>query len=210
MRAPLVALGLAAVALSAGAVVLVTAAPAWAHSAIVASTPEDGETLTELPEAFSVTANETLLDLGGQGVFQLQIRDAAGGYYGDGCVSIVDATMSADPVLGASGAYTMLWQVVSADGHPVSGEIPFTWEAPAGFEPATPHVAVPVCGEDPDATPTPTPTDGEAATDGEATNPWVLPITLGTALLAVLAAMRALRIQQKQRALQRLEPPKAD
>jgi len=202
MRAPLLALGLAAVVLSAGAVVLVTAAPAWAHSGIVASTPEEGATLTELPEEFSVTANETLLDLGGQGVFQLQIRDADGGYYGDGCVSIVDATMSAEPVLGTSGDYTMLWQVVSADGHPVSGEIPFAWEAPAGFEPAPSHVAAPVCGEDPDATPTPVPAD-----EGEGTNPWVLPITLGAALLAALVAMRAARIQMKQRAAQRLQPP---
>jgi methionine-rich copper-binding protein CopC len=203
MRAPLIAVGLAAVALSAGAVVLVTAAPAWAHSAIVASTPEDGETLTELPEAFSVTANETLLELGGQGVFQLQIRDADGRYYGDGCISVVDATMSADPVLGESGDYEMLWQVVSADGHPVSGEIPFSWEAPAGFTPATAHATVPVCGEDPDATPTPTP----LAPD-QAASPWALPITLAAALVAVLVATRAARIQQKKRALDRLQPPK--
>jgi methionine-rich copper-binding protein CopC len=201
-RASLLALGLAAVVLSAGAVVLVTAAPAWAHIGIVASTPEDGETLTALPEAFSVTANETLLDLGGQGVFQLQIRDAAGGYYGDGCVSIVDATMSAEPVLGASGDYEMLWQVVSADGHPVSGEIPFTWEAPADFEAATPHDAVPVCGDDPDAAPTPAP----LAPTQEA-SPWALPATLAAALVAVLVATRAARIQQKRRALDRLEPP---
>lgn len=199
MRFPVAAVGLVTLA---GAVVLVTAAPAWAHSVIVASTPAEGETLTELPEAFSVTANETLLDLGGQGVFQLQIRDADGGYYGDGCVSIVDATMSADPVLGESGDYEMLWQVVSADGHPVSGEITFSWEAPAGFEPAASHAAVPVCGVDPDATPTPAPSEG-----GEAVNPWVLPVTLGMALLAALVALRAARIQMTQRAAQRLEPP---
>lgn len=202
MRFPVAAVGLVTLA---GAVVLVTAAPARAHSVIVASTPAEGETLTELPEAFSVTANETLLDLGGQGVFQLQIRDAAGGYYGDGCVSIVDATMSAEPVLGESGDYEMLWQVVSADGHPVSGEIAFSWEAPAGFEPAASHAAVPECGVDPDATPTPAPAD-----DGEAVNPWVLPITLGAALLAALVALRAARIQMKQRAAQRLEPPTED
>ena len=197
MRTPLAALGLLALA---GAAVLVTAAPAWAHSAIVASTPEEGETLTELPEAFSVTANETLLDLGGQGVFQLQIRDADGGYYGDGCVEIVDAVMSAEPAIGESGDYTMLWQVVSADGHPVSGEIPFSWEAPADFEPAAAHHDVPVCGEDPDAAPTPLAPPQEAS-------PWALPVTLGAALLAALVAVRAARIQQKKRALGRLQPP---
>lgn len=203
MRAPLLALGLAAVALSAGAVVLVTAAPAWAHSVIVDSTPRAGEALTALPEDFSVTANETLLDLGGQGVFQLQIRDAAGGYYGDGCVSVVDATLSAEPAIGASGDYAMLWQIVSADGHPVSGEIPFSWEAPADFEPASAHAEAPVCGEDPDASPTPTP----LAPPQEA-SPWALPVTLGAALVAALVAARAARIQQKKRAVGRLQPPK--
>jgi methionine-rich copper-binding protein CopC len=145
MARPLTGLAITALV---GAAVLFAATPAWAHSEIVDSTPEAGETLTALPEAFSVTASETLLDLDGQGVFALQIRDAAGDYYGTGCVEVVDATMSAEPVLGASGDYTMIWQVVSADGHPVSGEIPFTWEAPADFEPAAGSSAVPRCGGD--------------------------------------------------------------
>jgi methionine-rich copper-binding protein CopC len=131
-----------------GVAVLAPAAPATAHSELADSTPAQGETLTELPEAFSVTANEPVLDLGEQGVFALQIRDAAGGYYGDGCVTIVDATMSAEPVLGESGAYTMLWQIVSADGHPVSGEIAFEWQAPTGFEPAPAAGEAPRCGGD--------------------------------------------------------------
>jgi methionine-rich copper-binding protein CopC len=139
----------ASLALALGvALALGAAAPAWAHDAIVDSTPAEGETLTALPDAFSVTASEPLPDLGGQGVFGLQIRDAAGGYYGDGCVDIVDATMSTDPALGASGEYTMLWQIVSADGHPVSGEIAFTWEAPADFVPAVAAAEAPSCGQD--------------------------------------------------------------
>jgi methionine-rich copper-binding protein CopC len=143
MRRPITSLAITALA---GAAVLLAAAPAWAHSEIVASTPEAGETLTALPDAFSVTASETLLDLGDQGVFALQIRDAAGEYYGDGCVQVVDDTMSAEPALGDSGDYTMIWQVVSADGHPISGEIPFTWEAPADFEPAVGAAEAPRCG----------------------------------------------------------------
>lgn len=193
---------LAVIALLAGAVVLATAAPAQAHSAIVDSTPAEGETLTALPEAFSVTANETLLDLGGQGVFALVIRDAEGRYYGDGCVDVVDATMSAEPAIGASGDYEMLWQIVSADGHPVSGEIAFSWEAPAGFAPATPRAAVPVCGEDPGAVPTPAPDEA-----GESGFPWPAIATFAAAILAVIVATRAARIQQRTRAADRLAPP---
>jgi methionine-rich copper-binding protein CopC len=136
----------AVIATLAGVAVLFAAAPAGAHSVLADSTPEEGEVLTELPAAFSVTANEPLLDLGGQGVFLLQIRDAGGAYYGDGCVEVVDATMSATPALGASGDYTMIWQVVSADGHPVSGEVRFRWDAPADFEPSDGFAEPPVCG----------------------------------------------------------------
>jgi len=203
MRHLLATRGLAALGIAAltGAAVLLGAAPAQAHSYLVASTPTDGETLTALPEAFSVTANETLLDLGAQGAFGLQIRDADGGFYGDGCVSVVDATMSADPVIGDSGEYTMIWQVVSADGHPVSGEIPFTWEAPDGFEPASAHEAAPVCGEDPAASPTPGPADPA----GE-TSPWVFPITVVLGILVLFLALR-LRNRATARGDDRPEPP---
>jgi methionine-rich copper-binding protein CopC len=185
-----------------GAAVLLAVAPAWAHSYLVASTPAEGEALTELPDAFSVTANETLLDLqsegsGSQGAFGLQIRDAAGGYYGDGCVNVVDATMSAEPVIGDSGTYTMIWQVVSADGHPVSGEIPFTWEAPDGFEPASAHATAPVCGEDSGVNPTATPATADPGTE---TSPWVFPITVVLGVLVLLLALRSARLQMRNRA----------
>ncbi len=204
-RGSLVALGLMAAALATGALVLVTAAPAQAHSAIASSTPEEGEILAALPEEFSVTANEALLDLGGQGVFQLQIRDASGAYYGSGCVSIVNSTMSAEPVIGDSGEYTMLWQVVSADGHPVSGEIPFTWQAPEGFEPAASVDTMPVCGEDPAAAPTEAPAESAGSTF-----PWPVIATFAAAILAVVVATRAARIQQRTRAASRLDPPAQD
>jgi len=187
------------------ALALLAAAPAWAHDYLVDSTPAEGETLTELPDRFSVTANETLLDLqsdgsGGQGAFGLVIRDADGGYYGDGCVSVVDATMSTDPVLGDSGDYTMIWQIVSADGHPASGEIPFTWDAPDGFEPASAQDAAPECGEESAASPTSTPAD-----PGAARSPWVLPITVVLGVLVLLLALRSARLQMRNRAAAREE-----
>jgi methionine-rich copper-binding protein CopC len=141
-----VAVALVTAALIAGAVA--AAAPANAHSGIVASTPEEGEVLTELPAEFSVTANETLLDLGGEGAFALQIRDEGGLYYGNGCVRVVDETMSADAAIGPRGAYTMLWQVVSADGHPVSGEITFTWDPPADIDADPGASTAPMCGRE--------------------------------------------------------------
>lgn len=141
------------------------ALPAQAHNVLVASTPAAGETLTVLPAEFSITTNEPLLDTGGAGnSFALQVRNAAGLFYGDGCVTVVDATMSATASLGGAGAYTMLWQAVSADGHTVSGEIPFTWTPPAGAEASTGSAAPAVCGVDSAPTPTPEATATATAT----------------------------------------------
>ena len=116
------------VALLVGAAVLAAAPAAQAHNFLVASSPAEGETLTELPESFFVTTNEDLLAVGGSTAgFAFQIVDAAGTHYETGCVSVDGATMSTEPRLGDPGEYTALWQVVSADGHTVSDEIDFTW-----------------------------------------------------------------------------------
>jgi methionine-rich copper-binding protein CopC len=137
----------AALVLTIGVVVLGAAAPAQAHNSLASSTPEAGSTISELPEAFSVTTNEALLDLSGEGAgFAIQVKDADGAYFGDGCFSIVDATLSMGASLGAPGDYTLLWQVVSADGHPVSGEFDFTWAPAAGTEPSAGSPTPPSCG----------------------------------------------------------------
>lgn len=122
----------AAAALVAAGSVFGLAAPASAHNYLVESTPATGQTLTELPANFEITTNEALLDLGGDGSgFALQVRGADGLYYGDGCITVTNATMSTPAAIGPAGKYTVLWQVVSADGHTVSDEFPFTW-APGG------------------------------------------------------------------------------
>lgn len=189
--------------------VLVVASPAQAHDVLVSSTPTSGETLTTLPDAFSVTMNETLVDQGtgtGAGTnFDIQITDATGRFYGDGCISLVDATMSMPANLGAAGEYTMKWQLISADSHVVgsstSGYAPitFTWQPPAGTVPSAGFDAAPVCGEaeetpepemttqadDPASTPAPTATTPAARpTDNTGTLLW-----LGGAALAVVAAI---------------------
>ena len=128
------ALRVFAVGGAAAALALSVAAPASAHSALISSTPAEGETLGELPGEYSVTMNETLLGDAGDAAFALRVRDADGLYYGDGCLTIVDATVSTPAAIGPAGDYVLEWQVVSADGHPVGGEIPFTWTGEATTE----------------------------------------------------------------------------
>lgn len=123
--------------------VLAIAGPASAHNQVVSSTPSPNETLTALPARFEIDTNGALLDIGGTGRgFAFEIRDAAGRYYEDGCVTIVDDNMFTTARLGAPGAYTIIFQIVSADGHAVSGTIPFTW-APSSSTIVTKGVSSP-------------------------------------------------------------------
>ena len=144
--APLAALGLG-LALVAG-----SALPASAHNAVVSTTPEEGETLTEVPEFFVVTTNEAMLDVGGEGAgFAMQVTDGSGLFYGDGCVDVGGPSMSTPAALGEAGDYTMAFQYVSADGHTLSDTLEFRYEPAAGAEASAGAPVPPTCGEEPAA-----------------------------------------------------------
>ncbi|WP_395640927.1 copper resistance protein CopC [Pseudolysinimonas sp.] len=176
---------------AAAALVLAVAAPASAHNYVVSSNPAQGEVVTALPEAWELVTNETLLYVGNDAVFGLWTRDAAGLFYGDGCVDVSGPGMTAVPAIGAPGDYTLAYSFISADGHPLTGEIPFEW-APA--EPST-EVAVgsataPQCGE---AAPSDAPEAGDpepesAAPAGDSTVWWIVG-AFGAVAVATVAAL---------------------
>ena len=150
-----------AVLLLAAAAVFGIAGPASAHNQVVSTTPASGATLTALPATFSITTNLPLLDLNGEANgFALQVRGPDGRYYGDGCLKIVDATMSEKAAIGPAGDYTVLWQLVSQDGHTVSGSYPFRWQPPEGFTASRSYAAPQQCGK-----------AGTASTTAPGTNP---------------------------------------
>ncbi len=129
-----------------GGAVLGLAAPASAHNYMIASTPKVDGTLTSLPKAFEITTNDKLLDIGGSNAgFAYRIVGPDGKYYEDGCLDVDGPSMTTKAALGASGKYTVEWQIVSADGHTVSDEYTFTWKAPSGFTPATGSTEPPTC-----------------------------------------------------------------
>ncbi|WAC66113.1 copper resistance protein CopC [Agrococcus sp. SL85] len=115
-----------------------------AHASVIGSTPAEGDALAAQPGTVSVTMNEEILDVPGGGSNALQVTDASGAFYGDGCASVEGDTVSMPVELGAPGEYELTYQVVSADGHPVSDTIAFTYEGEAG--PAG-LAEAPVCGE---------------------------------------------------------------
>ena len=146
-------IGLLAIVMAIG-----VATPASAHNYLVSSTPAEGEVLTVLPDEFVITTNDELLNLGADaGGFALQVQDADGLFYGDGCVAVEGPSMTAVAALGAPGSYLLTWQVVSIDGHTVSGEIPFTWTPDDVTESSEGSATPPVCGEATQEEPEPEP-----------------------------------------------------
>jgi methionine-rich copper-binding protein CopC len=143
------------------------AAPASAHNYLVSSTPTEGEVLTTLPEEFVITTNDDLLKLGDNaGGFAMQVKDADGLFYGDGCVAVDGPSMTATAALGAPGPYVLTWQAVSIDGHSIDGQIPFTWTPDDATKSSEGRATAPVCGEAAEGTqPEPTPTATKQAED---------------------------------------------
>jgi len=169
--------------------VLAIAAPASAHNQIVSSTPAPNQTLTELPERFEIETNEKLLDIGGTGRgFAFEIQDAAGSYYETGCVSIVDDSMFTAARLGAPGAYTIVYQLVSDDGHTVSGRIPFTW-APSGDATVTQGAASPPGCHGAAGPPQATQGNGGSEAGRDSTVPLADILWIGGVLVAVALAV---------------------
>lgn len=145
------------------------ASPAQAHDAPVSTVPETGVTLSELPEEFSVTMSEPIVVTPGtESNFGMRITDAAGLYYGNGCVTFLDATMSTVAELGEPGTYSVVWQLVSSDGHPTSNAdsnpVSFEWAPAEGAALSVGSPTPPVCGE---STETPEPSMTATATTPE-------------------------------------------
>jgi methionine-rich copper-binding protein CopC len=176
---------------------VIVASPAAAHNFIVSSTPASGEVLTRLPAQFSITTNGPLLTMrNNTGGFAMQIRDAAGQYYGDGCLTVSGPTMSQAAALGTAGAYTVLWQFVSADAHTVSGEYPFTW-APVAGQPVSTGARIPPDCNGTTGGAAPSPSATAAASDSRTASASLTDVlwiggAIGAVLLAALATFLVL------------------
>ena len=172
------------------ALALGAASPALAHDYVVDSTPAEGQTLTALPEAWTVTANNPLLVLDGNDrAFAIVVADAEGRYYGDGCVEVEGATMSAPAALGQPGDYTMTFQYVSSDGHTLSETYAFAYE-PAGDEPVSEgSTTPPTCGGENGAGSGEDPSAAPAAGEGAAVLGAVAWIGGGVLVAAAVAAI---------------------
>lgn len=175
------------------AAVLVLATPAFAHNFYVSSTPSENEVLTTLPDEFTVTTNDDLLDLGGGSRgFIMQVVGPDGMYFGDGCVTVHGPAVStAVATLGNPGDYKLRWQVISADGHTVAGAVPFSWQPTGKSVVSTGAANPPQCGTDAVTPNSSEPTDASSAASADSMTDalWIGGAVLAVAIAVVVTLM---------------------
>lgn len=114
-------------ALTTAAFVLASSAPAQAHDSLESSNPADGSTVSAMPAKIELTFDHTPIAINSI----VRVEDATGTDQADGPVQIVDNQVSQPVKPGApEGKYTLVWRVVSSDGHPIEGTFTFTAGGP--------------------------------------------------------------------------------
>jgi hypothetical protein len=120
----------------------VSTSPAHAHTSLELSTPSNNQSIEFMPTELSATFDEDLIEIEGEVVNTLELQSADGANY------LLSAATIAGPVVSAkvgdgdypAGNYLLKFRVVSADGHPVTGEISFSTQSATeiGSTPAEP------------------------------------------------------------------------
>ena len=116
-----------AVALMTAAAMLGLAGTALAHNVLVSSDPANGSTVDVAPVRVSFTFDQPIQNFDPA----LKVFGPNGNDFTTAAPTIAGSTISAPIAAGPAGAYRAVYRIVSADGHPVTGQIVFTLAASA-------------------------------------------------------------------------------
>ncbi|WP_246159799.1 copper resistance CopC family protein [Microbacterium rhizomatis] len=181
------------------AAVALMATPAYAHDELSGSDPASGSTVDVLPAQLTLTFSGDLL--GDAGATEVQVTDAGGTSIAAGAPVVQGNVVSQPLAPGATGTITVLWRVVSSDGHPISDQFGFTVTAPATPTPtpSTSATTAPTASPSPSpVAPSPTSSVSPAPADGGSSAlPWVL---FGVVAAAVLGGVVYLLVSRSRRA----------
>jgi methionine-rich copper-binding protein CopC len=109
-----------------GSAMLVASSPAWAHAHLVSSNPAANATVGSAPKTITLTFSAKVapafskfeLVMPEHGGMKVPVKTAVS-KDGKSIVGTVSAPL-------AKGAYKIAWSAASADGHKMTGEVPFT------------------------------------------------------------------------------------
>ncbi|MET0494256.1 MAG: copper resistance protein CopC [Actinoplanes sp.] len=129
------------------AVVLVPAAPASAHAALVTATPEPGSVIAAAPSVITVTFSEGITPVTGRTqVLAPDGKRITGEVTATGSSLRIQVRRADQPL----GTYLVSYRIISSDSHPVGGAMTFSVGAPSARPPESdpgsvhPSVAVAV------------------------------------------------------------------
>lgn len=110
------------------ALLVVLGAPgsaALAHDTLVDISPKAGEVIESSKFQVLLTFNNPPLLISGESNALVATRLAGTNQWLEHPVSLSENVLTADVELLVSGEYELSWQVISSDGHPISGESNF-------------------------------------------------------------------------------------
>ncbi len=174
-----------------------------AHADLQVSTPEDGESLRVAPEKIRLTFSEELFEE----LVEISILDAAGDLY-----STIEVEQTPPPGTGVifpwppqapPGEYSIAYRVVSADGHPVTGTISFSYAAttpePSSSD-STPSAQSSTPASSPTASaPSASPTNESSTSSSTDSSSGTPSVVLGVVLLLGVIAASAIIVRARQR-----------
>ncbi|MFE6734981.1 copper resistance protein CopC [Microbacterium sp. NPDC057650] len=179
--------GIAAVALA----ILATAVPASAHDELLSSDPAAGAVLASAPKEVTMTFSGELLVLEGSDAgARAAVVDQSGKDWIDGDIVVRGETVTIPLADGMPDAgYQVRWQVVSEDGHPIAGVIPFT------IGDAKPMTTEPQAS----ASPSPAAADVQKKEDAAGGPPRALLFGIGGAVIAAAGYLLYLVLRRKKK-----------
>ena len=156
-------------------------APAAAHATLQSSNPAENSVLDAAPDEVTLTFNQSV-----QSNFAtLTVVGSDGMDWATSDPVIDGSTVTVDlDGLGAGGDYTIGYRVVSADGHPITGSIPFQLTQASPTSAATSASAAPATTET-------TPTAAEDTQDSSGFPIWIIAVVvIAVGAAGVLFALR--------------------
>ena len=174
-----------------------------AHADLQVSTPEDGESLRVAPEKIRLTFSEELFEE----LVEISILDAAGDLY-----STIEVEQTPPPGTDVifpwppqapPGEYSIAYRVVSADGHPLTGTISFSYAAttpePSSSD-STPSAESSTPASSPTASaPSASPANESSTSSSTDSSSGTPSVVLGVVLLLGVIAASAIIVRARQR-----------
>lgn len=117
--------GLSALLVALCAFFVAAPSAAFAHDDLIGSTPDDGAIVETAPGEIELRFGANPLE--GEGATEVVVIDPSGAEIQRGD-PILDRNGVIQELSGTDerGTYTVVWRIVSSDGHPISGELTFS------------------------------------------------------------------------------------